>query len=118
MKHYFQPKSTRAKRKQERKKAQKEQQAAQGMNFVTKQQVNGPKKKQNRFGYKNQIDSFDRASSSPPPIKTTAIAASLSGNDLAKKKLDYETEKKLFAEKPELFEKRPIIIDGSNVAYA
>lgn len=72
-----------------------------------------------RFDVQTSISSHDKFSSFVAPAPESASVPSTSAN--AEKKnvtLDYEKEKKLFAEKPELFEKRFIVIDGSNVAFA
>lgn len=105
-------KSSRAKRKQERKKAERERALKAALSKNLKPN------KINRFtpsnNNSNNNDKMATKSSTKPssPSKSEKAAA--------KKKisLEYEKEKKLFAEKPELFEKREIIIDGSNVAYS
>lgn len=65
--------------------------------------------------------SYDKFSSFVAPASSVPLSSVPSTSVDAEKKnitLDYEKEKKLFADKPELFEKRFIVIDGSNVAYA
>lgn len=46
------------------------------------------------------------------------VASTSQSNNPVPKKNEIDEEEKLFAEKPELFEKRMVIIDGSNVARA
>lgn len=68
----------------------------------------------NRFDTKNPSTSFDDRSSAAAKSSTTETESKRD----AKKKLviKYDMKEKLFKEKPELFEKRMIIIDGSNMA--
>lgn len=88
---------------------------------VTKQQKKNNSKngKMSRFGVKEQITPFDRSAllavQLPTPASATVTSARATKKNVS---IEYEKEKKLFAEKPELFEKRLIVIDGSNVAYA
>ncbi|XP_055324933.1 probable serine/threonine-protein kinase DDB_G0278845 [Sitodiplosis mosellana] len=114
------PKSTRAKRKQERKKAEKERAAQTKLKGITKQVKNNQNNgKMSRFGVKNPMLPIDRPATLAGP-STARATATVTSNKATKKNvaMEYEKEKKLFAEKPELFEKRMIVIDGSNVAYS
>lgn len=68
--------------------------------------------KLSRFTVKSLDYSFGKRTI-PTATETTSKKATQK-----KSKLDLIDEKRLFNEKPELFEKRMIIIDGSNVAYS
>ncbi|XP_031620950.1 NEDD4-binding protein 1-like [Contarinia nasturtii] len=118
-------KSTRAKRKKERKREKNRVIQANISNKILEQRKN----RINRFDpnrLNNSVNTATASSSSTSSSSTsgTAIATTTSATAaekaVAKKKiiLEYEKEKKMFAEKPELFEKRVIIIDGSNVAFS
>lgn len=117
------PQSTRAKRRMEKKMSGK-QRAAQakqvnGKSKQQQQQQNGVKNKRtNRFDTKNPSTSFGTYSSVFSNGTSTVTSKSPESKRSAKKNLvlQYEKEKQLFEEKPDVFEKRMIIIDGSNVA--
>lgn len=69
----------------------------------------------NRFDTRNPSTSFETFStldSNVPSTNTSESRKAVKRNQT----IQYEKEKQLFAEHPELFEKRMIIIDGSNVA--
>lgn len=75
----------------------------------------------NRFDLKDPSTSFrnlsSSSSSSTPRIDAeTSTATESKAKQKATQKVNRELQEKLFKEKPELFEKRMIIIDGSNVA--
>lgn len=130
IKHFVnnQPKSTRAKRKQERKKAEKVRATQAKLKVLTKQQKtnqnNGKMARfESRFGARIPITPpTDRPAIFPRPTTSTATTATATVTSARAAKnqiaMDYWKEKKLFTEKPELFEKRLIVIDGSNVAFA
>lgn len=116
-----QPKSSRAKKRQEKKKRG---QAIQSKK-ISKFKARHPKNDQfSRIDVENHVDTLDRDTSFLRNLSVRSTAqpstSTSTSTNVDKKKigLDYENEKKLFAEKPELFEKRMIVIDGSNIAYA
>lgn len=106
------PQSTRAKRRQEK----------QIDKSKNKRLQNALKSgKLSRFDAKTRTNSFDGLLPITPNTSTSAptsapTSTTTDTKDPKKSKLTYEDEKKLFQEKPELFEKRMVIIDGSNVA--
>lgn len=111
------PQSTRAKRRMEKKLVSK----AKPINAKTKQQQQqngGKNKRANRFDVRNPSTSFETYSSVVSKGTSTVTSKSPESKRSAQRnlKIQYEKELKLFKEKPELFEKRMIIIDGSNVA--
>lgn len=122
-----QPKSTRAQKRLEKKRLKREKrtpQAKRQQNAKVKS-PQSPKKNlrsnlinvpsnRNRFDTKNPTTSFeDRASTAAKSSTIDTESKRVAKNKLVIKR---EMQEKLFKEKPEFFEKRMIIIDGSNVA--
>lgn len=83
-----------------------------------------PNKKRNKqqIGVNdNQLSRFTvKSANNSIGERTTPTSTETTSKKAAKKKskLILNGEKRLFDEKPELFEKRMVIIDGSNVAYS
>lgn len=120
-KHYFtiqKPRSTRAKRRMEKKKSDKGKPNAKfdGKSKKQQQPSNGVKNRSvNRFDTNNPSTSMETFSTLDSNVSSTKTPESKRAT-IKDRILQYEKEKQLFAEHPELFEKRMIIIDGSNVA--
>lgn len=81
--------------------------------------IGKPNRKVNRFDAKTSTPTFPTHQSTIATAMVTTSKSPETKRQAAKNhRLKLEKEKQLFVDHPELFEKRMIVIDGSNVAYS